>query len=118
VGDVIEGFVTSITDFGVFVEIEEGVEGLIHLSELDTTKGRHPSEIFAMDEKVRAVVIHVDEREKRIGLSAKALKKMEEKEEKKEVDEFSVKEEPRGALATLGDFLVPAIIKNNHDKET
>ncbi len=118
VGDVIEGFVTSITDFGVFVEIEEGIEGLIHLSELDTTKGKHPSEIFTMDDKVRAVVIHVDEREKRIGLSVKALKKMEEKEEKNEVDEFSVKEEHRGALATLGDFLVPAIIKNNHDKET
>ncbi|HME43238.1 MAG TPA: 30S ribosomal protein S1 [Syntrophorhabdales bacterium] len=115
VGDVIEGFVTSITDFGVFVEIEEGIEGLIHLSELDTTKGKQPSEIFTMDEKVRAVVIHVDEREKRIGLSVKALKKMEEK---KEADDFSVKEEPHGALATLGDFLVPAIIKNNHDKET
>jgi small subunit ribosomal protein S1 len=114
-GDVVEGFVTSITDFGVFVEIEEGIEGLIHLSELDTSKGKHPSELFAMDDKIRAVVIHVDEREKRIGLSVKALKKMEEK---KETDEFSAKEEPRGALATLGDFLVPAIIKNSHDKET
>ncbi len=115
VGDVVEGFVTSITDFGVFVEIEEGIEGLIHLSELDTSKGKHPSELFAMDDKVRAVVIHVDEREKRIGLSVKTLKKMEEKTQ---MDEFSVKEEPRGALATLGDFLVPAIIKSNHDKET
>lgn len=114
VGDVVEGFVTSITDFGVFVEIEEGIEGLIHLSELDTSKGKHPSELFAMDDKVRAVVIHVDEREKRIGLSVKTLKKMEEK---KETDELSAKEEPRGALATLGDFLVPAIIKSNQDKE-
>jgi small subunit ribosomal protein S1 len=114
-GDVIEGFVTSITDFGVFVEIEEGIEGLVHLSELDTSKGKHPSELFAMDDKVRAVVIHVDEREKRIGLSVKTLKK---REEKKEMDEFTVKEEPRGALSTLGDFLVPAINKNNHDKET
>ncbi|HVN25653.1 MAG TPA: 30S ribosomal protein S1 [Syntrophorhabdales bacterium] len=115
VGDTVEGFVTSITDFGVFVEIEEGIEGLIHLSELDAAKGKHPSEVFAMDDKVRAIVIHVDEREKRIGLSVKALKKMEEK---KEADEFSVKEEPRGALSTLGDYLVPAIARNNHDKET
>ncbi len=114
VGDVVEGFVTSITDFGVFVEIQEGIEGLIHLSELDATKGKHPSEVFAMDDKVRAVVIHVDEREKRIGLSIKALKKMEEK---KEADEFSVKEEPRGALSTLGDYLAP-VISNNNDKET
>jgi ribosomal protein S1 len=68
-----------------------------------------------MDDKVRAVVIHVDEREKRIGLSVKALKKMEDK---KEMDEFPTKEEPRGALSTLGDFFVPAINKNNNDKET
>jgi len=115
VGDVIEGFVTSITDFGVFVEIEEGIEGLVHLSELDSVKGKHPSELFAMDEKVRAAVIHVDEREKRIGLSVKALKKMEEK---KETDNFSTKEEPRGALSTLGDFLVPAISKNNQDRDS
>lgn len=115
VGDIIEGFVTSITDFGVFVEIEEGIEGLVHLSELDTAKGKHPSELFTIDDRVRAVVIHVDEREKRIGLSVKALRKMEEK---KEMDSFSVKEEPRGALSTLGDFLVPAINKNNQDKET
>jgi small subunit ribosomal protein S1 len=114
VGDVVEGFVTSITDFGVFVEIEEGVEGLVHLSELDSAKGKHPSEIFAMDDKVKAVVIHVDEKEKRIGLSIKALRK---KEEKKETDEFSTKDEPRGALSTLGDYFVPAIIKNNEDKE-
>ncbi len=113
VGDAIEGFVTSITDFGVFVEIEEGIEGLIHLSELDTTKGKHPSELFTMDEKVKAMVIHLDEREKRIGLSVKALKKLEEK---KETDDFTTKEEPR-PLSTLGDFLEPVINKNNHDRE-
>ena len=45
VGDVVEGYVTSITDFGVFVEIEEGIEGLIHLSEIENGKGKHPSEI-------------------------------------------------------------------------
>lgn len=114
VGDVIEGFVTSITDFGVFVEIEEGIEGLIHLSELDTTKGKHPSEFFAMDDKVKAIVIHLDEREKRIGLSVKTLKKMEEK---KEAEEFPVKEEGNRALSTLGDFLEPVINKNNHDRD-
>ena len=114
VGDVIEGFVTSITDFGVFVEIEEGIEGLIHLSELDTTKGKHPSEFFAMDDKVKASVIHLDEREKRIGLSVKTLKKMEEK---KEAEEFPVKEEGNRALSTLGDFLEPVINKNNHDRD-
>ena len=113
VGDAVEGFVTSITDFGVFVELEEGIEGLIHLSELDSSKGKLPSEVFSVDERVKATVIHLDEKEKRIGLSMKALKKVEEK---KEIEDFSTKEESR-ALSTLGDFLVPAILKNNQDKE-
>lgn len=113
VGDAVEGFVTSVTDFGVFVELEEGIEGLIHLSELDSAKGKHPSEVFAVDDRVKANVIHLDEREKRIGLSLKTQKKVEEK---KDVEDFSAKEEPR-ALATLGDFLVPAIYKSNQDKE-
>jgi len=112
VGDTVEGYVTSITDFGVFVEIEEGIEGLIHLSEIESGKGKHPSELFAIDDVVKAMVINVDERDKRIGLSTKALKKAEEK---KEVSSFS-KEEAR-AFSTLGDLLEPAMKKNNRDNE-
>ncbi|OPY66229.1 MAG: 30S ribosomal protein S1 [Syntrophorhabdaceae bacterium PtaU1.Bin034] len=112
VGDTVEGYVTSITDFGVFVEIEEGIEGLIHLSEIDNGKGKHPSELFSIDDVVKAMVINVDEREKRIGLSTKALKKAEEK---KEVDSFS-REETR-AFSTLGDLLEPAMKKDSKDRE-
>ncbi len=111
-GDIVEGYVTSITDFGVFVEIEEGIEGLIHLSEIDNGKGKHPSELFTIDEVVKAMVINVDEKDKRIGLSTKALKKSEEK---KEVETFT-KEEPR-AFSTLGDLLEPAMKRNNRDTE-
>ena len=107
VGDLVTGYVTSITDFGVFVEIEEGIEGLIHLSEIDNGKGKHPSELFKVDDVVTAMVINVDEKDKRIGLSTKALRKAEEK---KEVDTFS-KEESR-AFSTLGDLLEPAMKKN------
>jgi small subunit ribosomal protein S1 len=106
---VVEGYVTSITDFGVFVEIEEGIEGLIHLSEIENGKGKHPSELFKVDDVVKAMVINVDEREKRIGLSTKALKKAEEK---KEVDNFSREESP---FSTLGDLLEPAMKKNSKD---
>lgn len=111
-GDIVDGYVTSITDFGVFVEIEEGIEGLIHLSEIDNGKGKHPSELFTIDEVVKAMVINVDEKDKRIGLSTKALKKSEEK---KEVETFS-REEPR-AFSTLGDLLEPAMKRNNRDTE-
>jgi small subunit ribosomal protein S1 len=107
VGDSVEGYVTSITDFGVFVEIEEGVEGLIHLSEIEGGKGRHPSELFNIDDVVKATVINVDERDKRIGLSTKALRKAEEK---KEVGSFT-RDDTR-AFSTLGDLLEPAMRKN------
>ena len=113
VGDVVSGYVTSITDFGVFVEIEEGIEGLIHLSEIDNGKGKHPSELFKVDDVVSAMVINVDEKDKRIGLSTKALRKAEEK---KEVDTFS-KEETR-AFSTLGDLLEPAMKKNLKEWDT
>jgi small subunit ribosomal protein S1 len=111
VGDVIEGYVTSITDFGVFVELEEGIEGLIHLSEIDNGKGKHPSELFTVDEVVKAMVINVDERDKRIGLSTKALRKAEEKAE---VETFS-KDDNR-AFSTLGDLLEPAMRKSDKDR--
>lgn len=112
-GDIVDGFITSITDFGIFVEIEEGIEGLIHLSEMDNTRGKHPSEIFKTDESVRAMVINVDEREKRIGLSIKALKKSEQK---REMESFSSREETK-AFSTLGDLLEPAMKRNNDEND-
>jgi small subunit ribosomal protein S1 len=78
VGDIVDGYVTSITDFGIFVEIEDGVEGLVHISELDEQKGKHPSELFKIDDKIRVIILNIDEREKRIGLSIKALKRQED----------------------------------------
>jgi small subunit ribosomal protein S1 len=111
VGDVVEGYVTSITDFGIFVEIEDGIEGLIHLSEIESGKGKHPSELFNIDDMVKATVINVDEKDKRIGLSTKALKKTEEK---RDVASYS-REEAR-AFSTLGDLLEPAIKKSRNDE--
>jgi len=109
IGDVIEGFITSITDFGVFVEIEEGIEGLIHLSEMDDLQGKNLSEVFKVDEPVQVVILNIDEKDKRIGLSVKALKKAEEKPE----EEITSREE--GAFSTLGDILEPVINRDNQD---
>ena len=66
-GDVIEGYVTSITDFGVFVEIEEGVEGLIHLSEIEDLQGKNVADLFKLDDMVKAGILSIDEKNKRIG---------------------------------------------------
>jgi small subunit ribosomal protein S1 len=109
VGETVEGYVTSITDFGVFVEIEEGIEGLIHLSEMDEAKGKHPSELFKIDDKVQVNILNIDEREKRIGLSTKAIKKIEEE---RTMETFTRDD---NVFSTLGDILEPAMKLNNGD---
>lgn len=68
-GDILEGYITSIVDFGIFVELEEGVEGLVHISQMDGMKGKKPQDVFKLDEKVRVRVLSVDEKAKKLALS-------------------------------------------------
>jgi len=69
------GKVTSITDYGCFIEIEEGVEGLAHISELDwTNKNISPSRVVSVGQQVEAMVIDVDEDKRRVSLSLKKCK--------------------------------------------
>jgi small subunit ribosomal protein S1 len=79
----INGKVSSIADFGVFVEIEEGIEGLIHISQLSSERVDKPSSLFKPGDPVEALVYQIDPKERRIGLSIKALKQHEEHEEMK-----------------------------------
>jgi small subunit ribosomal protein S1 len=81
VGTRILGKVTSVTDFGVFVEIEEGIEGLIHISQLSNERVEKPSALFQVGKEVEAEVIHIDPREHKVGLSIKALRRSEERAE-------------------------------------
>jgi small subunit ribosomal protein S1 len=81
IGTRVKGPVTSVTDFGVFVEIEEGIEGLIHVSQLSTERVDKPASLHKVGDIVEAEVTSVDIREKRIGLSVKALRKSEERAE-------------------------------------
>ena len=75
-GIKIRGKVVSITDFGVFVEIEPGVEGLVHVSEITWTKKfRHPKEVVNIGSRVEAVVLEVDTDKKRIGLSLRRIER-------------------------------------------
>jgi small subunit ribosomal protein S1 len=69
------GKVTNITDYGAFVEIEEGVEGLVHVSEMDwTNKNVHPSKITTLGDEVQVIVLDVDEDRRRISLGMKQCK--------------------------------------------
>ncbi len=72
VGHRIKGRVVSITDYGAFVEIEKGIEGLIHVSEMSWTRHvRHPSKILAVGDSIEAVVLKVDREAKKISLGLK-----------------------------------------------
>jgi small subunit ribosomal protein S1 len=80
-GEVISGKVTNVTDFGAFIELEEGIEGLIHVSEMSREKVEKPSDVLKPGEMVSAMILHVDSQERRIGLSLKGLKERMEKSE-------------------------------------
>ena len=73
-GTIIEGEVKSITDFGVFIGVEDGIDGMIHISDFSWTKRiNHPSEMFKKGDKVRAVVLGVDIENERFSLGLKQL---------------------------------------------
>ena len=75
VGGVYEATVSNLTDYGCFAELEQGVEGLIHLSELDwTNKNIHPSKVVNLDEKIKVMVIEIDHDKRRISLGLKQTK--------------------------------------------
>ncbi|HEY2990116.1 MAG TPA: 30S ribosomal protein S1 [Candidatus Binatia bacterium] len=81
IGSKVKGEVASVPDFGVFVRLEEGVEGLIHVSQLSTERVDKPSSLFKVGDSVEAEVINAEPHERKLGLSIRALKKTEERQE-------------------------------------
>ncbi len=74
VGSVVEGRVRNMTDFGAFIEIEEGIDGLVHVSDLSWTKRvKHPSEILKKGQIVQAVILNIDSASHRLSLGIKQL---------------------------------------------
>lgn len=72
IGSRVTGRVVSITDYGIFVELEKGVEGLIHISEMSWTRQiKHPSKVVSLDDEVEAIVLKVDKEEEKISLGMK-----------------------------------------------
>ncbi len=79
VGDMVQGKISRMADFGVFVEIAEGVEGLVHVSELADERVEHPKDRFNEGDEVRAKIIKMDTLERKVGLSIKAAAADEER---------------------------------------
>jgi small subunit ribosomal protein S1 len=74
IGDKVSGRVVSLTDYGAFIEIEKGIEGLIHNSEMSWTQHiKHPSQVVAMGQVLEAVILSLDKDEKKISLGIKQL---------------------------------------------
>ena len=75
VGGIYEATVSNLTDYGCFAELEQGVEGLIHLSELDwTNKNIHPSKVVELEEEIKVMVLEIDHDKRRISLGLKQTK--------------------------------------------
>ncbi|MCB0328528.1 MAG: 30S ribosomal protein S1 [Bdellovibrionales bacterium] len=99
VGVKIKGKVSSLTDFGVFVEIEDGIEGLIHNSQLGLKRDEDAKDHFKVGDEVEAEVTAVDRAERRISLSIKSI---QQREERANLDQFSG---DSGGAVTIGDLL-------------
>ena len=113
VGSRAKGKVTTVTDFGIFVEIEEGIEGLIHVSQLSSERVDKPQALFQPGQEVEAEVTHVDPKERRIGLSIKALRRTEEREEM----ESYLQREREGARFSFEDILNEELRLDREDNE-
>lgn len=107
-GTKVKGKVTSVTDFGVFLEIEEGIEGLIHVSELSQEKVPSPKGFAAVGDEIEAMVLNVDVTEKKIALSIKAISGYAEK-----VDFAAYMDTQGKATSNLGELLKEEMKKTN-----
>jgi small subunit ribosomal protein S1 len=102
VGTMLTGTITNITDFGLFVEVEEGIEGLVHVSEMSKKKIKSPKEAFNEGDAIEAKVIHVSADERRLGLS---LKQQEERKRPSGGGEFRTTQSGTMTGSNLGDMI-------------
>lgn len=109
-GTIVNGNVTSVTDFGVFIELEEGIEGLIHVSELSKEKIDSPKDFAQVGDSIEAAVLQVDTVDRKIALSVKNL---DEQKEKAEVNEFMGAQ--KSATSNLGALLQGAMGRKSDD---
>ncbi len=99
-GSIVKGKITSITDFGAFVEIAQGIEGMIHISEVSRDKIESLAEVLKVGQEVEVVVLRVSPENKKIGLSIKAL---DDTQTRKSLQETS--KAPDKVATNLGDLL-------------
>ena len=104
-GDRVIGTIKSVTDFGVFVELEPGIEGLVHVSQLPKDKESNPLKGFQIKDNIQVEILNVSQKDKRIGLS---IRKLEENSER-DIHRSYVKNQ-KHATSNLGDLLIEKMI--------
>ena len=111
VGEIVTGKVTKITNFGVFVELEDGLEGLLHISELSDRKVHSPEEVVKVGKRVNVRILKVDPQERKIGLSMidveqpteEEIKEAEASEKRAEEEGVKTDEAPSATETSGGD---------------
>jgi len=106
IGSTVEGTITNVTDFGVFVQLEEGIEGLVHVSEISKDKVKTPVGMFNVNDTLKAMVINVSADDRKIGLSVKALQ--EKEDNNGAIPEEYLQKAQSAAPSTFGDLLKAA----------
>ncbi len=102
VGTTIEGKIKNITDFGLFIGIDEGIDGLVHISDISWTKRiKHPSEIFKKGDVVQAVVLDIEKHQERFSLG---IKQLQDDPWKSVAERYEVGKEITGTVTNLTDF--------------
>jgi small subunit ribosomal protein S1 len=101
VGKIVGGIVTNVTDFGIFLELEEGIEGLIHVSEISKDKVKTPVGQYKVENELKAMVVNINAKERRIGLS---MKRLEMEDEKNVITDY-VSNTNSQQKSTLGELL-------------
>ncbi|MBU8910641.1 MAG: 30S ribosomal protein S1 [Desulfobacterales bacterium] len=100
VGKEISGVITNLTDFGVFIELEEGIEGLVHVSEISKENVKSPKERYKIGETIISKIMNINSDERRIGLS---IKRLEEDDDDKYLEDFAKNMKP--ATSSFGEIL-------------
>jgi small subunit ribosomal protein S1 len=111
IGRVVRGKITKIHDFGAFMSLEDGVEGLIHVSEMSTERINNPAEVLAENQEVTAEIISVDREERKIGLSLKHVDSADSP------DTTSYLEKQGKSTASLGDMFGEQLKQTGEDEE-
>lgn len=117
-GDIITGKITYVTDYGAFVEIENGIEGFLHISEISNKKINKPSDVLSIGQEVTAKIFKLNPEEKRISLSLKALMKSEKPKKKQEVVNYAGTSEAESSKVTIADIASEELrkLKNSQKK--